>query len=60
MKKIVTFSEEQVFQIKGLLNGITVSGVQNCKQIAVISQVLEAGVTGEVKEEVSNKKEGEG
>lgn len=42
MKKYV-FTEEQVTQMRGLLNGITITGIQNAKQVAVIAQVLDAG-----------------
>lgn len=58
MKKIVTFSEDDIKNVRGFLNGITVTGTQNCKLIAMISQVLESGVLAEMKETTS-KKEGE-
>lgn len=48
MRKI-TYTEGQVLQLKALLNGLTITGVQNAKQLAVISQVLESGKV-EVKE----------
>lgn len=48
MNKVITFTEEQVLQIKYMLNGITVIGIQNAKQVAAIAQVLESGTLGEV------------
>lgn len=48
MKKIITYTEEQVLQMKYMLNGITVIGIQNAKQVAAIAQVLESGTLGEV------------
>lgn len=57
MKNIITYTEEQINQLIALLNGITVTGVQNCKQIAVISQVIESGVKAEIQN--SEKKEGD-
>lgn len=56
MKKIITYTEEQISNITALLNGITITGIQNCKQIAVIVQILESGNIAEIKED---KKEGE-
>lgn len=56
MKKIITYTEEQISNIAALLNGITITGIQNCKQVAVIVQILESGKLAEIKEE---KKEGE-
>lgn len=51
MKKIITFSEEQLFQMKNLLNMITTTGVQNAKYIAIIDQTLDSGMPGEIKEQ---------
>lgn len=59
MKNLITYSKEQVQQIRGLLNGITVMGVQNCKQITVIAQILDSGIPAEIKTEETSKKEGE-
>lgn len=56
MKKIITYTEEQISNITALLNGITITGIQNCKQLAVIVQILESGNIAEIKED---KKEGE-
>lgn len=55
VKKII-YTETQVKQIRGLLNGLTIMGIQNAKQVAVISQILDEGLLGEVSEE---KKEGD-
>lgn len=48
MNKVITFTEEQVLQMKYMLNGITVIGIQNAKQVAAIAQILESGTLGEV------------
>ena len=48
MNKVITFTEEQVLQMKYMLNGITVIGIQNAKQVSAIAQVLESGTPGEV------------
>lgn len=58
MKKVITYTEEQVMQIGSLLNGIISTGVQSAKNIAVIAQILEAGAPGGIKE--PEKKGGEG
>ena len=58
MNKVITFTEDQVIQMKYMLNAVTVVGIQNAKQVAAIAQVLESGVPGEIKE--TKKKEGEG
>ncbi|WP_312432799.1 hypothetical protein [Lacrimispora sp.] len=50
MKKVITYTEEQVLQIQYLLNAVTVTGIQNAKQIAAIAQILEMGTPGEIKE----------
>ncbi len=61
MKKVITYTEEQVQQIVGFLNCVTVSGIQNSKQIAAVAQILDSGTPGEIKElEPSKKKGGEG
>lgn len=60
MKKLITYSEQDVTNLCGLLNGIVVSGIQNCKNIAVIAQILDSGMPVEFKEtEQLDKKEGE-
>lgn len=50
MKKI-TYTEDQVSQLRALLNGITTTGIQNAKQIAVMDQILTAGEEKEEGEE---------
>ena len=50
MKKVITFTEDQVMQIQYMLNAVTVTGIQNAKQVAAIAQMLELGVPGEIKE----------
>lgn len=59
MKKVITYTEEQVKQIVGLLNCVTVSGIQNSKQIAAVAQILDSGTPGEIgepdKKETSSK-----
>jgi len=58
LKKVITFTEEQVMQIQYMLNAITITGIQNANQVAAIAQVLESGMPGEINE--PEKKEGEG
>lgn len=48
MNKVITFTEEQVLQMRYMLNGITVIGIQNARQVSAIAQVLESGMPGEV------------
>lgn len=50
MKKIIIYTEDQVKQIVGLLNCVSVSGIQNSKQIAAVAQILDSGMTGEIME----------
>ncbi|WP_313074709.1 hypothetical protein [Lacrimispora sp.] len=57
MNKVITFTEEQILQIKYMLNAVTINGIQNAKQVAAIAQVLDMGVPGEI--QVPEKKEGE-
>lgn len=57
MKKIITYTVEQVAQLNMLLNAVSVTGIQNARQLAAVSQILDSGIPGEVKE--SEKKEGE-
>lgn len=52
MKNII-YTEEQVNTLRGLLNGLTVTGIQNAKQVAVMAQVIEAGKIEE-REETSD------
>lgn len=60
MKKLITYSEQDVMDIHGLLNRIVVSGVQNCKNIAIIVQILESGKLAEIKDDgKTDKKEGD-
>lgn len=57
MNKVITFTEEQVLQMKYMLNAINITGIQNAKQVTAIAQVLESGTPGEIKE--NEQKEGE-
>ncbi|WP_277407850.1 hypothetical protein [Lacrimispora xylanisolvens] len=50
MKKIIIYTEDQVKQIVGLLNCVSVSGIQNSKQIAAVAQILDSGMPGEIME----------
>jgi len=58
LKKVITFTEEQVMQIQYMLNAVTVTGIQNARQVAAIAQMLELGTQGEIKEPEADKKEG--
>jgi len=58
LKKVITFTEEQVMQIQYMLNAITITGIQNANQVTAIAQVLDSGMPGEINE--PEKKEGEG
>lgn len=57
MKKIITYTVEQVAQINMLLNAVSVTGIQNARQIAAVAQVLDSGMPGEINK--PEKKEGE-
>ncbi|PPK77497.1 hypothetical protein BXY41_11635 [Lacrimispora xylanisolvens] len=48
MKKIITYTEEQVLQMKYMLNAVTTTGIQNAKQVATIAQVIDSGMPGEI------------
>lgn len=50
MKKVIIYTEEQVKQIRYMLNAVTVTGIHNAKQIAAIAQMLDLGVPGEMGE----------
>ena len=56
MKKVITYTEEQVAQIGTLLNVIVSTGVQSAKSIAVIAQILDSGKQEEIKEPVDATK----
>lgn len=58
MKKIMTYSPEQITDVKTLLDNIAVKGTDNCKYIAMIAQILDAGIMGEVKDEEEGAKDG--
>lgn len=58
MKKVITFTKEQVMQIQYMLNAITITGIQNANQVAAIAQVLDSGIPREIKEPEIIKKEG--
>lgn len=64
MNKII-YTEEQVNTLRGLLNGLTVAGIQNAKQVAVMAQVLDEGIPAETREkkesevkDIESKREG--
>jgi len=59
LKKVITFTEEQVMQIQYMLNAVTVTGINNAKQVAAIAQMLELGTPGEIMEQEADKKDGE-
>lgn len=50
LNKVVTFTEEQVMQMEYMLNAVTITGIQNAKQVVAIAQVLESGTPGEIKQ----------
>lgn len=50
MKKVITYTEEQIAQMGILLNDITSMGVKSAKNIAVIAQILDSGTPGEIRE----------
>ena len=56
MKKVITFTEEQVMQIQYMLNAVTITGIQNAKQVAAIAQMLELGMPGEINESAESEK----
>ena len=56
MNKVITFTEEQVLQMKYMLNAVTTTGIQNAKQVAAIAQIMESGMPGEVKEPEEKEK----
>ena len=57
MSKVITFTDDQIKQIVWLLNGVTVTGIQNTRQIAAIAQILDSGMQGEISD--AEKKDGE-
>jgi hypothetical protein len=56
MKKLITYTEEQVMQMKYMLNVVTVTGIQNVNQIAAVAHVLDSGVPAEIKEEFNSSR----
>lgn len=56
MEKVITFTDDQIKQIVWLLNGVTVTGIQNSRQIAAIAQILDSGMPGEINEPVKEEK----
>lgn len=50
MKKIITYTVEQVAQLNMLLNAVSVTGIQNARQIAAVAQILDSGIPGEINE----------
>ncbi|WP_100304400.1 hypothetical protein [Lacrimispora celerecrescens] len=56
MKRVITFTEEQVMQIQYMLNAVTVTGIQNAKQVAAIAQMLELGMPEEINESAESEK----
>lgn len=50
MKKIITYTVEQVAQLNMLLNAVSVTGIQNARQLAAVAQILDLGIPGEIKE----------
>ncbi|GEM_PF-794898 len=56
MKKVITFTEDQIQQIVWLLNGVSVTGIQNSRQIATIAQILDTGIPGEINEPEGKEK----
>jgi hypothetical protein len=57
LNKIITYTEEQVLHMKYMLNAVTITGIQNAKQVAGIAQILDLGTPGEFQE--PEQKEGE-
>jgi len=51
MKKLITYSEEQILLLKMMLNAVSTTGIQNARQIVAMEQVLNSGVPAEIKKE---------
>lgn len=45
--KTLTYSRESMLRVAALLNSITISGTQNIRMIAEISNILDSGTPGE-------------
>jgi hypothetical protein len=56
MKKIITYTVEQVAQLNMLLNAVSVTGIQNARQIAAVAQILDSGTPGEINEPEEKEK----
>lgn len=55
--KNIIYTEDQVNTLRGLLNGLTVTGIQNAKQVAVMAQALNAGKIEEREENTDGSKD---
>ena len=50
MKKVITYTVEQVAQLNMLLNAVSVTGIQNARQIVAVAQIIDSGIPGEIQE----------
>lgn len=58
MKQLVTYTVEQVASMKTLLNQIHVTGIDNCKYVAMIAQIMDEGITAKVKDDKGGESDG--
>lgn len=54
MKKLITYTEEQIVLLKMMLNAVSTTGIQNARQIVAMEQVLNSGVPAQIKEELNS------
>ena len=62
MKQIITYPREDIERLAAVLNGLTITGMQNAKQLAVAAQIIDSGIPGEIKEpdgEKNKEKDGD-
>lgn len=60
MKRLITYSEQDIANIKTLLNLVPITGIDNWSRMAMVVNLLNAGKPAEIKEDNKEmQKEGE-
>lgn len=59
MKEIVVYSKKDIDEMKALINSLMLTGTDNFKKVAILSQILDSGTPAEIAEEEKKEVEEE-
>ncbi len=52
--KTLTYKRDDINKLVSLLNKVTVSGIEGCRTVSAIADILDTGIEGEIMEKKEN------